>query len=316
MSYIQIIGTPREGYSAIGENIGFVLHCESGTPSECVKYPDCCIDCAVPIVSPEMYDGYSYIPFSLDMEDGTMVIETTLGGIGRVYGGLGVIEMDEPVSAGTVLSLKVNSDSCSAIGVPIIVKDKPTNCEDCGDQNSCHIRIVHIEFSTTDQVNASISSLGVEYNSPVQYSINNGKWYNDWNDLPTVKIGSTCKIGIKIKGTPNCRIVKTVSIIQKTINVTSGANPESVEKCDLVIAWVTSATNVTCVSSGYGRLYMEVSGNDGNIVEFYDQEVQGWREANFGLNGYTKVFSNGNYSTHARIKGCTSSIEGFFTISC
>jgi hypothetical protein len=315
MAFISLSGDACSTVVSIGENVGLRLDCVIGLSSPDVKYPDCCIDCTSPVISQGIYEGYSYIPFTLNMQDGTSVVETTLGGTGVVSGGVGMIELDNPVTAGTVINIRVDNNSCKAIGNPIVVKEIPEQCDDCLDANSCHIRIVNIKFSTSDNLNATISSLNIENNAPVQYSINSGKWYDTWEELSSIKIGSTFRLGIKVKGNPNCRITKSISVIQKTTNVTQGGTPDSSNKCSLPLAWVSGAV-VTCVSSGNGSVYMEVFGNDGNVVEFYDQDLQGWREANSGNNGYRKTFSNGNYSTHARIKGCTNSIEGFFTVSC
>ena len=203
----------------IGENVGLEINAEVGIASDELKYPICCIECKEPIITSELYEGFSYIPFELDMDDGTIVSETTLGGSGIVNNKKGIIELDKPMSAGVTVQLKVESEGCNAVSCTKVVLEKNYDCDTCEAETPCHIRLINVEFESVGN-NARIADIDVEYSSPIQYSLNNSIWVDSPSQLGQVPLGGYYKLGMRATDNPNCRISEIISVIKKTTTVT------------------------------------------------------------------------------------------------
>lgn len=203
----------------IGENVGLEINAEVGIASDELKYPICCIECKEPIITSELYEGFSYIPFELDMDDGTIVSETTLGGSGIVNNKKGIIELDKPMSAGVTVQLKVESEGCNAVSCTKVVLENNYDCDTCEAETPCHIRLINVEFESVGN-NARIADIDVEYSSPIQYSLNNSIWVDSPSQLGQVPLGGYYKLGMRATDNPNCRISEIISVIKKTTTVT------------------------------------------------------------------------------------------------
>jgi hypothetical protein len=158
---ILVNGTMCQSELTIGEEVGIQLDALVSNSSGIVTIPPCCIDCKTPMIVNNVYDGYSYIAFSLDMPDGTKVKELTYGGSGVVFEGKGVIELNSPVVKGNYITLQVDDANCGAMSCETLVIEEPENC-DCPVSKPCHIRITNLTFEKTSDTNAKIKALDVE----------------------------------------------------------------------------------------------------------------------------------------------------------
>jgi len=173
--------------------------------SEVYNFTPCCNECYKPIIVSGLYEGNTYIPFSLDMEDG-ITVETLSGDGSRVLEGKGVIELSEPLVAGESVQLRVYSDSCKAVSDAVIVKTISEDCDSCPNPNTCHIRLLNVSVKS-DGVNlVSISRLNVEAFGELRYRLDNGSWFSDWSSIGSFSSLVNHTLGIKLVNNPACRI--------------------------------------------------------------------------------------------------------------
>jgi hypothetical protein len=187
----------------LGEAVPFQATVSS--PSGIYNFNPCCNDCFNPIIVTDLYEGDTYIPFSLDMEDG-VVVSTLSGEEGKVLDGVGVIELSNPLVAGESIQLKVNSDTCKAVSSVEIVKSVSDDCDSCANPNRCHIRLLSVAVKH-DGVNlVSLSSLSVEAFGELRYRLDNGLWFSDWASIGSFNSLVNHTLGIKLVNNPSCRI--------------------------------------------------------------------------------------------------------------
>lgn len=176
-----------------------------GDLSEIYNFPVCCNDCYNPIIVSSLYEGDTYIPFSLDMEDGT-VVKTASDDIGRVLDGKGLIELSEPLVSGANIQLQVDSETCKAVSSVVKVKAVSEDCDSCANLNSCHIRLLNVSVKS-DGVNlVSISKLNLEAFGELRYRLDNGEWFSDWSSIGSFSSLVNHTLGIKLVNNPACRI--------------------------------------------------------------------------------------------------------------
>lgn len=165
----------------------------------------CCNDCFNPIIVSNLYEGDTYIPFSLDMEDGT-IVKTLSGDIGRVLDGKGVIELSEALTAGANIQLQVDSETCKAVSSIVKVKNVSEDCDACPNPNTCHIRLLNVSVKS-DGINlVSISKLNVEAFGELKYRLDNGEWFSDWGSIGSFSSLVNHTLGIKLVNNPSCRL--------------------------------------------------------------------------------------------------------------
>jgi hypothetical protein len=174
-------------------------------PSVIYNFPSCCNDCFNPVIVSDLYENDTYIPFSLDMEDGTR-LATASGDEGKVLDGAGVIELSNPLVAGEQIQLSVVSSTCKAISSIVKVKRVSEDCQECEPSNRCHIRLLNVSVKS-DGVNlVSISKLNVEAFGELRYRLDNGAWFSDWASIGSFSSLVNHTLGIKLVNNPACRI--------------------------------------------------------------------------------------------------------------
>ena len=174
-------------------------------PSNIYSFNPCCNECYNPIIVVDIYEGDTYIPFVLDMEDGT-VVTTLSGGEGVVLNGTGVVELSDAVASGDIIQLRVVSDSCKATSIAVIVKAKVEDCESCPSPNQCHIRLLSVSVKHIGINLVSINSLNVEAFGELRYKLDNGLWLSDWASIGSFDSRVNHILGIKLVNNPSCRI--------------------------------------------------------------------------------------------------------------
>lgn len=174
-------------------------------PSEIYNFTPCCNECHNPLVVVDIYEGDTYIPFVLDMEDG-IVVSTLSGDEGTILNGTGVIELSEAVVAGDTIQLHVISDSCKATSSSITVKAKPDDCDSCPNPNRCHIRLLSVSVKHEGINLVSLLSLSVEAFGELRYRLDNGEWFSDWSSIGSFNSLVNHTLGIKLVNNPSCRI--------------------------------------------------------------------------------------------------------------
>jgi len=152
-------GCYGEGSTAVQvEGNAVVFQATVSAASDIYNFTPCCNDCYNPIIVSDLYEGDTYIPFSLDMEDGTIV--ATMGGSqGKVLDGRGVVELSTPLVAGSEIQLQVLSDTCKAVSSVSVVKVVAEDCDSCPDPNKCHIRLLSVSVKYEGINSVSVSSL-------------------------------------------------------------------------------------------------------------------------------------------------------------
>lgn len=178
---------------------------------------NCCPVCETPVLPNDIFAGTIFIPFTLNMTDGTVVKELTVGGTGTVFNGSGIIELAEPAEEGVVLQVQVDDANCKATACTILVKPVPDiDCE-APRERPCHIRVVEATFNTFE-IYAELSSFTVESYGALKYRLDNGEWKDSWTEIGTFTLAASHTIGIKSKDNPNCRISYPVMVVQKIIS--------------------------------------------------------------------------------------------------
>ena len=186
--------------------------------NDSITFPTCCIDCKTPSITGELYEGQLFIAFTCDMPDGTQIVELITGGIGTVYDGKGVIELNKKLSAGNVVKLQVSDPTCRAISNHVIVKSKDTGCDDCGDEIPCYIRITDIKFDVSGNL-ATIILLNTESSGVMCYRLDSGEWVDTIEQLGKLTLGKGYTIGLKDKNNPICRLEYPMLVVHKIITV-------------------------------------------------------------------------------------------------
>jgi hypothetical protein len=186
--------------------------------SNFITFPACCIDCKTPSIIGDLYEDQLFIAFTCDMPDGTRVAELITGGVGVIYDGMGVIELNKKLKAGNVVKLQVSDPICKAISSHVIVKSKDVGCVDCGDDVPCYIRITDIKTSVTGSL-ATITLLNTESSGVIAYRLDSGEWVDTIEELGTLTVGVGHTIGLKDKNNPICRMEHPMLVLHKIITV-------------------------------------------------------------------------------------------------
>lgn len=173
--------------------------------SEPITFPACCVDCYNPIIASQLYAGDTYIPFSLDMIDGTVVYDSVNNNQGRVVNGAGVIELSEPLVAGSVVKIFVNESNCKSSSSEVTVLARPESC-DCPSVDNCHIRVIGVAIKKVGINSVALSYLSVEAFGELRYRIDNGEWFSDWASIGSFSSLTNHTLGIKLVNDPSCRI--------------------------------------------------------------------------------------------------------------
>jgi len=173
--------------------------------SDPITFPVCCVECLNPIIVSELYEEDTYIPFSLDMADGTQVYDTKTNSYGTVINGAGVIELSTPLVAGDSIQVKVDDISCKASSSVSIVQVKQESC-DAPPQNRCHIRVISISLKSVGVNLASLKYLSVEANGELRYRLDGGEWFSDWASIGSFSSLVNHTLGIKLVYSPACKI--------------------------------------------------------------------------------------------------------------
>jgi len=180
---------------------------------------NCCPTCETPVLPNDVFAGASYIPFTLNMPDGTLVEELTIGGSGTVFNGSGILELLTPAEEGIILQVQVDDVNCKATACTVTVKAMPDlDCE-TPSERPCHIRVVESNFDVVEGIYGTITSLTVESYGALKYRLDNGEWKDSWTQIGVFLLGSSHTIGIKSKDNPNCRISYPLNVVQKVLNV-------------------------------------------------------------------------------------------------
>lgn len=173
--------------------------------SEPITFPACCVDCYNPIIVADLYDGDSYIPFSLDMIDGTIVRDSITNSQGRVINGSGVVELSEPLVVGVGVKLVVDDNNCKSSSSEVIVLPKSESC-DCPEIDRCHVRVISVSIKKVGINLIALNYLSVEANSELRYRLDNGEWFSDWASIGSFSSLVNHTLGIKLVNNPACRI--------------------------------------------------------------------------------------------------------------
>lgn len=185
--------------------VATLLNPTVGELSSVFTFNPCCSDCFNPIIVSDLYEGDTYIPFSLDMEDG-VIVGTLSGDTGTVLNGLGVIELSTPLVAGVNIQLRVDSETCKSVSSIVKVKAISEDCDTYANPNTCHIRVLNVSIKY-DGVNlVSISNLNVEAFGELRYRLDNGEWFSDWASIGSFSSLINHTLGIKLVNNPSCRI--------------------------------------------------------------------------------------------------------------
>jgi hypothetical protein len=172
----------------------------------------CCQDCNKPIFVSELYEGDTYIPYYLDMVDGSVVILDGTISQSTTYQEKGLIEVSTPLVKGQVVRLFV--DSCDTYSESLIVKSIPEDC-DFNQQIPCYIKVLDIKVETVELLFGKIKSLNVSSYGDLKYRINNGDWYDSWTQLDKFPLSTGVNLQIKSKANPSCKIEFPMLVIQK-----------------------------------------------------------------------------------------------------
>jgi hypothetical protein len=172
----------------------------------------CCDYCNKPIFVSELYEGDTYIPYYLDMVDGSIVILDGTINQGGTFQQKGLIEVSTPLVKGQVVRLFV--DGCDTYSESLIVKSIPEDC-DFNQQIPCYIKVLDIKVETVELLFGKIKSLNVSSYGDLKYRINNGDWYDSWTQLDKFPLSTGVNLQIKSKANPSCKIEFPMLVIQK-----------------------------------------------------------------------------------------------------
>ena len=196
----------------IGQPSSPLINISTTLSSEAFFVDECCEECKSPQFVNDVYDGDTFIPYSLAMIDGTQVSIDSLGGDTFTFSERGCIELSTPLIAGQEIRLKVNS--CDIYSAPYTVKSKPQDCEFIPSM-PCFIKVLNIQVETVDLIYGRIKSLNTSSYGELKYRINNGDWVDSWTELGKFPLNSGVTLGIKSKSSPTCKIEYPLLVIQK-----------------------------------------------------------------------------------------------------
>jgi len=200
------------GQYVIGEGTYPLFNLEYSVASDEFTVPICCENCNKPIFVSELYEGDTYIPFYLDMEDGAVVNLDGTTANAVIFSQKGLLESPTPLVKGQSISLKVYG--CDTYSDTHIVKSRPEDC-DFITPTPCYIKVLDIQVETVDLLFGRIKSLNVASYGDLKYRINNGEWYDSWTSLGKFPLNSGVTLYIKSKANPSCRIEYPMLVIQK-----------------------------------------------------------------------------------------------------
>jgi len=217
--YFYIDGVPYTASLAngdvilrIGEGTVPFFNVDKSLESQEFSIEICCQDCNKPIFVSELYEGDAYIPYNLDMVDGSIVyLDGTINNT-LTYQQKGLIEVSTPLVKGQVVRLFVNG--CDTYSESLIVKSRPEDC-DFIQQIPCYIKVLDIKVETVDLLFGKIKSLNVSSYGDLKYRINNGDWYDSWTQLDKFPLSTGVNLQIKSKANPSCKIEFPMLVIQK-----------------------------------------------------------------------------------------------------
>ena len=196
----------------IGEGLIPLINVSSTMVSETFTVDDCCEDCKTPQFVNDIYEGDTFIPYSLAMVDGTVVSIDSLGGDTVTISERGCIELSEPVIAGQEIRLKTNE--CENYSPIYKVKSKPQDC-DFYEPIPCFIKVLNIKVRTVNEIYGKIESLNTSSYGELKYRIDNGDWYDSWTELGEFPLNNGVVLGIKSKASPTCKIEYPLIVVQK-----------------------------------------------------------------------------------------------------
>lgn len=196
----------------IGQGTTPIINTEVSIASQVFAIEECCDTCKAPQFVNEVYEGDTFIPYSLAMIDGTYVSIDSLGGDTMTFSERGCIELAEPLVAGQEIRLKVND--CETYSPPYIVKSEPSDC-DFSSQSPCFIKVLSISVETVNSIYGRIKSLNTSSYGDLKYRIDNGEWVDSWTELGNFPLNNGVTIGIKSKANPSCKIQYPIVVIQK-----------------------------------------------------------------------------------------------------
>lgn len=217
--YFYVDGVPYSsaldggaGQYIIGEGITPLFNLEYSISSDEFIFNECCDDCKSPQFVNDIYEGDTFIPYSLSMIDGTVVSVDSLGGDTLTFSERGCIELATPLIAGQEIRLKAND--CESYSPIYKVKSKPQDC-DFAPQIPCFIKVLNIKVRTVNEIYGKIDSLNTSSYGELKYRIDNGDWVDSWTELGQFPLNSGVTLGIKSKSSPTCKIEYPLLVIQK-----------------------------------------------------------------------------------------------------
>lgn len=196
----------------IGQGIEPILDTDFSIVSEIFSIDECCDDCKSPQFVNDVYEGDTFIPYTLSMVDGTMVSVDSLGGDTLTFSERGCIELATPLIAGQEIRLKANE--CENYSPIYKVKSKPQDC-DFAPPIPCFIKVLNIKVRTVNEIYGKIDSLNTSSYGELKYRIDNGDWVDSWTELGAFPLNSGVTLGIKSKSSPTCKIEYPLLVIQK-----------------------------------------------------------------------------------------------------
>jgi hypothetical protein len=196
----------------IGQGLSPFFNITVSLEGEEFSLPYCCEECNKPTFVSELYEGDTYIPYYLDMVDGSFVILDGTTNGAYTYQQKGLIEASAPLVKGQVVRLF--ADGCDTYSESYIVKARPEDC-DFMQQTPCYIKVLDIQVETVDLLFGKIKSLNVASYGDLKYRINNGDWYDSWTLLGKFPLNNGVNLQIKSKANPSCKIEFPMLVIQK-----------------------------------------------------------------------------------------------------
>lgn len=196
----------------IGQGLTPFFNVEKSLESQEFSIEACCENCNKPIFVSELYEGDTYIPYYLDMVDGSVVVLDGTANNCITYQQKGLIEASSALVKGQVVRLFVNT--CDTYSESYIVKSRPEDC-DFIQQTPCYIKVLDIQVETVDLLFGKIKSLNVASYGDLKYRINNGDWYDSWTQLGKFPLSTGVNLQIKSKANPSCKIEFPMLVIQK-----------------------------------------------------------------------------------------------------
>ena len=212
---IIITGNQCTEEELIGGYVGVQFDSFVGNSSELISEDPCCPVCSTPFIVADLYEGDEFIPYSLNMPDGTQV--TYNGDMAETFKSKGLIGLTTPLVLGEEVSIVVSSLDCNAVSCKVIVKEKIDDCT-CPTYTPCTIRVLDLEY-IVNGLFARISKLQVSSISSLKYKLDNGEWYSNWRKINDFNIGESHTLYIKMANNPSCKISLPLEVIEEIITI-------------------------------------------------------------------------------------------------